>query len=225
MSGAPPPRPKRSALSPAQPSPAAKEPMTSPEGPSSDSLKLTVELNLRVSDRWISAKASDGSKWYAGKPTNPNWTAVNATLRSMKPEVHEFDKRNERHSQLLQFYPSTFGNAREEWNFTCDPADFANGVYGRLASAHSDIIKTFKFTVTASGFEAPKSFKTIEDFVTAIKDIPEPKKNEPEDEEAEPGAIAAMHTEIRSLRDELLTVREELSAVIQRVSQLEIARE
>ena len=184
--------------------------------------KMTIELNVRASDKWASAKAVDGTKWYHGKPTNPNWTAINATLRTMKPEVHELDKRNERHKQLLDFYPSCFGNAREEWEMTCTAAAFATGVHGRLSNEHSDIISSFKMTVSNSGFEPAKQFKTIDSFVEAINAIPEPKNDEDaEAETAKPGALAELRQQLETQQAAMEAMQTQMFLMEARIEELE----
>eukprot|EP00966_Prymnesium_polylepis_P147732 3412778-Prymnesium_polylepis.1 len=76
-----------------------------------------------------------------------HWMACNTALRYMKPEVHELDKRNNEDKELLKYYPSTFGNARGAWDFTCDAADFVQGVHTRLNGQNASDIDRFSFAI------------------------------------------------------------------------------
>jgi hypothetical protein len=77
----------------------------------------------------------------------------NAALRFMKPEVHELAKRNTDDKELLKYYPATFGNARGAWDFTCNAAEFVQGVHTRLSAQNASDIERFSFAITGGGFE------------------------------------------------------------------------
>jgi hypothetical protein len=148
----------------------------------------------------------DTSKWFQGKPVNEHWRACNATLRTMKPEVHELDKRSTEDKEMLKYYSSTFGNARAAWDFTCDAFDFVQGVYARLSAVNASDIDSFTFAINTGGFEPPEEFPTLEAFVEAIKLLPAPPNAEPEPE-AEPGMIEAMKEELQKLRDDVKSLQ------------------
>ena len=180
MSG-PPPRPSPSVgkRRMGSPTPSNDSP-TKKASPASTatSQKVIVALSVRAADRWASASVNDQTKWYSGKAANQCWLSVNATLRTMTPEVWELDKRKEEHRKMLNYYPATFGNARAEWEFTCEPEDFIQGVYNRLKASNASDIERFTYSINDGGLKLPRDFATLESMIEAVREIPKPPAHE-----------------------------------------------
>ena len=211
MSGTPPPRPaKRPATGAATSSPRAEQHELAPQF---DHEKMIVTLAVRGGDKWASVIAKDNTKWYRGKPVNPNWNAVNAALRQMKPSVHEFDKRVEAEQTIMKHYPASFGNARDIWEFTCPAKEFVEGVHSCLSTGDiKESIERFEFVINHGSFKPPQKFLSLEAFVAAIEMIPEPQAPE-EEEEPEPSVVQQLKHEIEQLKHEIARLKQRLSAL------------
>ena len=159
--------------------------------------KMIVELKTRAGDKWTSVRHYDSGPWSGGG--NPHWAAINVTLRAVKSNAGIGERKKD--VQDWPHYPAQWSNARGLWDFYSPAHTFAQGMHERLTADNAQDIAGFKFFINSDALRPAVEFSNIDEYVAAIKELPDPDPPEAQEEigEGVPERVTALEAQVAEL--------------------------
>ena len=159
--------------------------------------KMIVEFKTRAGDKWTSLRHYDSGPWSGGG--NPHWAAINVTLRAVKSNAGIGERKKD--VEDWPHYPAQWSNARGLWDFYSPAHTFAQGMHERLTADNAQDIAGFKFFINSDALRPAVEFSNIDEYVAAIKELPDPDPPEAQEEigEGVPERVTALEAQVAEL--------------------------
>ena len=184
-----PPRPPKRASPGGSPS-TPKQPATGVPS------KMIVEFKTRAGDKWTSLRHYDSGPWSGGG--NPHWAAINVTLRAVKSNAGIGERKKD--VEDWPHYPAQWSNARPlGLLFTCTHVCAGHA----RASHRGQCTRHCRFQVLHQQRRSRPAveFSNIDEYVAAIKELPDPDPPEAQEEigEGVPERVTALEAQVAEL--------------------------